>query len=226
MYKIGRFYTAHCFLFVSIACFALGLTAHAFAFTNLFPTHDSLYNQYFDTLEYLHQISLGRFCLPVYVELTASVATLPFSVGVISLLYLSIFSYIIVKCFNLNLLTAISVCGIVVTNRTIIALTATYMPWLGADCLAVLLAGIAFSFWLKILQIKTFKFMEAPDRFRHLSLLNSFSLSSNDFGLPCSCCLPMLERFNRGQECKDCIFLRLSCSPNLPYCRVYLFLHV
>ena len=46
MYKIGRFYTAYCFLFVSIACFALGLTAHAFAFTNLFPTHDSLYNQY------------------------------------------------------------------------------------------------------------------------------------------------------------------------------------
>ena len=154
MHKIDRFYKANCFLFVSIACFALGLTAHAFAFTNLFPTHDSLYNQYFDTLEYLHQISLGRFCLPVYVELTASVATLPFSVGVISLLYLSIFSCIIVKCFNLNLLAAISVCGIVVTNRTIIALTATYMPWLGADCLAVLLAGIAFSFWLKTYKSK------------------------------------------------------------------------
>lgn len=129
--------------------FCLRSHGSRFCLHESFPNTRLSLQSIFDTLEYLHQISLGRFCLPVYVELTASVATLPFSVGVISLLYLSIFSYIIVKCFNLNLLAAISVCGIVVTNRTIIALTATYMPWLGADCLAVLLAGIAFSFWLK-----------------------------------------------------------------------------
>ena len=52
MYKIDHFYKANCFLFISISCFALGLTAHALAFTNLFPTHDSLYNEYFDTLRF------------------------------------------------------------------------------------------------------------------------------------------------------------------------------
>lgn len=154
MTKIRLFHKEHPLLFCFIICFIIGLTAHAFAYTTLFPTHDALYNQYFDTLEYLHQTSLGRFLLPVYIELTGSVATLPFSVGIVSLLYLSCLSFIIADRFKLGTIASIAVSGIIVTNRTVIALTGTYMPWLGADCFAALLSGFAFYSWSKTRKMK------------------------------------------------------------------------
>lgn len=55
----------------------------------------------------------------------------------------------VVDTFRLDAVATIAVAGIIVANRTIVALTATYLPWLSADCFAALLAGFAFYLWSK-----------------------------------------------------------------------------
>ena len=72
--------------------FAFGSLAHLFVYTNLFPTHDALYNQCFDSLEFAHQTALGRFLLPAFVVLSGSTVSLPVTAGFLSLLFLGLLS--------------------------------------------------------------------------------------------------------------------------------------
>lgn len=147
--SIEGLFRSHRVIFVLASCFAFGALAHLFAYTNLFPTHDALYNQCFDSLEFAHQTALGRFLLPAFVALSGSTVSLPVTAGFLSLLFLGLLSLIVIDTFRLDAVTSIAVSGIIVTNRTIVALTATYLPWLSADCFAALLAGFAFYLWSK-----------------------------------------------------------------------------
>lgn len=80
--SIENLFRSHRIIFVLASCFAFGSLAHLFAYTNLFPTHDALYNQCFDSLEFAHQTALGRFLLPAFVVLSGSTVSLPVTAGV------------------------------------------------------------------------------------------------------------------------------------------------
>lgn len=125
----------------------IGLACHLFGFASLSPSHDYLFNLFYTHEEYIHQISLGRTFVPALIEATGSVASMPLANGLLGLLFLSSASALISHAFRLNATRSVALGIVLATNRTVTALTATYVPWLPAQCLASLLAVCAFWFW-------------------------------------------------------------------------------
>lgn len=128
--------------------FLLGMAAHAFAFLNLQPSHDSLFEFFSDSFNHSRQISLGRIFEPFYHKLTASSAVMPWSVGILSLCWIALSVFMVAKIFRLENKGALFLlAGIFATNTTVIAMAATYMPWLGVDTLALLFSVLSVLFW-------------------------------------------------------------------------------
>ena len=132
--------------------FLCGLIAHGFGLLNLYPSHDALSGFFSDKSSYLWQISLGRVLEPVYKIATATIAVMPWLEGLLSLLWIALAVFLTAQIFDVTKqLELFIMAGIFVTNKTILALTATYMPWMSADTFALLTSVLAVYLWKKFI---------------------------------------------------------------------------
>ncbi len=130
-----------------LAALLLGLWAHGFAMTNTAFIHDAAVTV---TMNYRWQMALGRVAEPLYFLFTGSRTVMPWSSGLLSLLFIGLSAAAVTAMLGLDrpwemILTA----GIMVTNRSVIALFGAFIPWAGADCFALLLAAAAALCWYR-----------------------------------------------------------------------------
>lgn len=127
----------------------IGLIAHAYQFFQSSFSHDSLDSIFSDLSEMKWKIALGRFLVPLLSEFRGKFLN-PWLIGIISLFLISISVFLIAEIFNVNskpLLFLMS--GIMATNLTIVAMTATYLYELDYDMCALFFAVLAVYFLTK-----------------------------------------------------------------------------
>lgn len=123
------------------------LAAHAYMYLNFAPTHDALFDLVAQPEEDMHQIGLGRFMVPVYWQIRSRL-TVPWLVGLFSILFLTAGSYLLVCVLGMRApVSTALLCGILSTNIIMTCINATFLPW--ADCymLALLLAVMGTCIW-------------------------------------------------------------------------------
>lgn len=126
----------------------LGLLAHAFAFFNLNPSHDSLFYFYAGNDSLKEHIAFGRPLYFFYHLLTGSRLVLPWSVGALSLFWSGLAVFLTARLFALRgRLELFVLAGLFITNRTITALIGTYIHDLGTYTCSLLLAVLAVTGW-------------------------------------------------------------------------------
>lgn len=125
-----------------------GLAAHAYGFLNFTISHDSLEALYSGSAESVWKISIGRVFVPIYRLLTRGMLTTPWMIGILSLVWIGISVYLVVRIFEIRsdcmiVLTA----GILTVNPAVIALTATYLHDFDIDMFALMLAAMSVYLW-------------------------------------------------------------------------------
>ncbi|MCD8010057.1 MAG: glucosyltransferase domain-containing protein [Lachnospiraceae bacterium] len=143
-FQRSRLFLLRCFLYV----FVWGLVAHGTMYLHNSISHDSL-NEFVSDIRVLSwKISLGRVLYPVYQALTRGFVTLPWLIGLLTLLYTGIAVFLVMKLFDVkSQKIAFLAAGIFTANVTVIAVTATYINDLDADLFAMLLAVGAAYLW-------------------------------------------------------------------------------
>lgn len=133
-----------CFIYT----FILGLIAHGYGFTNLLISHDSLNS--FSIANQWPKAGLGRIFYVFYITLTRGRIVLPWMIGVLTLCWISLAVYLIVRIFQTeDKWFVMVVAGICVTNPSVYATAATYMHDLDANAFALFLAVFAVVLWRK-----------------------------------------------------------------------------
>lgn len=130
--------------------FIWGIIAHGYVFLHSSFTHDSLNEFNAAVFGNAWKIQLGRIFVPVYRAVTRTSMTFPWLIGLISLLWISLAVFFVIKLFRIRL--GIIICltsGIFVTNLTIVATAATYIHDLDSNMFALLMAVIAAFLWDK-----------------------------------------------------------------------------
>lgn len=133
-----RLFKKICFL-----TFVIGFFTHGFAFANDFFSHDSI--RYFNQLESEINVknAIGRFFHSGYINLRGSI-TVPWLLGCISLFWISLTNYFVVKTLNLkHIFSVIVVCGLLTANLSFVLLVATYMHEVDTYMLALLCSVLA-----------------------------------------------------------------------------------
>lgn len=131
--------------------FVLGLVAHGYCFLNLLVSHDSLNDFYVS--DQWERASFGRIFYSIYISLTRGRIVLPWLIGILTLVWISVAVYWIVKMFDIKKSGLIFlVSGICVTNPTVYALAATYIHDLDADMLAMMLSVTSVCLWNKAIK--------------------------------------------------------------------------
>ena len=116
------------------------LLAHGFAFTNLFPNHDSTV-LVFDAQWTMYV--LGRGAQNLYFPLVRGKIAAPWLIGAFSIVYLALTGYIIAKLLHLRRWSAALLTGLLGTCASVTAQLATYTYETDAYLLAMLLACAA-----------------------------------------------------------------------------------
>ena len=137
--------------------YVLGLAAHGFQFMNLDPSHDYLMRMALNTTVE-GPVSRGRFLEPLYNIIMGPAAPLPWSAGLISLLWLSLTVYLVCRLFGLTRSSQIAlVAAVLETNRSMISLYAVYLPFAGVFTVSVLAAVLAVWMWKKAVTEKNWR---------------------------------------------------------------------
>ena len=131
-----------------LAVFSIGLFAHGMQFLSLSPSHDYLFSFFESEGEYVNALELGRYLQPVFRAVTGTAAAIPWSIGLLSLTFLSLAVYGTARMFEIHskgwiLLLA----GLMTANITVTATAGTYMTYLGPFSLALTLAVYAALCW-------------------------------------------------------------------------------
>lgn len=122
---------------VSLAALASMLLAHGFAFTNLFPNHDSTV-LVFDAQWTMYV--LGRWAQNIYFPLIRGKIAAPWLIGMFSTVYLALTGYCIASLLQLRRTAAVLVTGLLGGCASVTAVLATYTYETDAYLLAMLLA--------------------------------------------------------------------------------------
>lgn len=135
------------FLKCLIWSFVFGMLAHAYMYFNNSMTHDSL-TEFAGS--HTWKMQLGRIFVPLYQTYFRGPVILPFLIGALTILYIGIAVFLIVKLFSVksNLLIAL-ISGVMTANVTVIATTATFIGDLDCNILAMLLSVVAVFCWKK-----------------------------------------------------------------------------
>ena len=130
--------------------FIIGFVAHGYAYANFQPSHDSL-NEIISSSGIMEwKIQLGRYLKPVYDYVFGSFTSFPWSNGIFTLVWLSIAVYFMVEVLKVKKDShIILISGILVTNVSVIALTATYEHDLGSDMCALAITMLGVYIWKK-----------------------------------------------------------------------------
>lgn len=130
------------------ACFGFGLAAHAYGFLSGSFSHDMLNALVTDPVETYWKMQLGRPGIVLYRRVFRGLIAAPWQLGLLSLLWLSLSCFLMVKLFRVkSRLFTVLLGGILTVNITTIAMTATYLYEMDADLFAVLLGVCAVFLW-------------------------------------------------------------------------------
>lgn len=141
------------FLICVFAVFCLGMMAHAYQFLNFQLSHDSLDGLYVLGAENAHKIDLGRVFMPAYRALFQGTFTMPWLIGILTLVWISLGVYMVVSMFDIKKTSMIvMIGGLMTVNITVTAICATFMHDLGAYMFGTMLGCLAAWAWKK--QIK------------------------------------------------------------------------
>lgn len=131
--------------FSLVVTFIFGMICHAYMFFQDSFSHDSLNEFNADIYGNEWKIQLGRFAVPLYRMITRGNITLPWLIGVISLLWIALSVFIVIKAFDIkSRVLIVLTAGLFSTNIAVIATTATYIHDLDSNMFALLLSVIAF----------------------------------------------------------------------------------
>lgn len=148
------------FLTCVITVFCMGMLAHAYQFLNFQLSHDSLDGLYVLGAENAHKIDLGRVFMPAYRAVFQGTFTMPWLIGIITLVWISLSVYMVVSMFDIKKTSVIALIGGLMTvNITVTAICATFMHDLGAYMFGTMLGCLAAWVWKK--QIKGWFFIGA-----------------------------------------------------------------
>lgn len=144
--RIKSLFDKNKIIFVAITTLTMCLIAHGFMYFNELFSHDSMllmYNTDANTM-----ISLGRFLRPLYNSIKGYMNT-PVMNGLLSMVYLSAVSYLVLDIFKVNNKGIIVlVIGVLCTNYSVSILNATYIHDVDAYMFSLLLDVIGL--WLFI----------------------------------------------------------------------------
>ncbi len=135
---------------IFIITFIWGIVTHGFMFFNNYLTHDSLFES-IATQDIINwKISLGRIFYGPYIYLIRGIVTVPWLIGILSLIFISISAILILKMFKIkedNHLMNILVPGILTANVTVISLCGTYIHDMDVDMFALLMSVLSVYLW-------------------------------------------------------------------------------
>lgn len=102
--------------FAFLASVIIFIVAHGFYFSNIFPNHDMvLLGVYSESLGWM--LTIGRWA-STYVDKISSFFYLPWVIGVISCLYMSVVSCLIIDTFKIkNKLNIVILSSLIIINR-------------------------------------------------------------------------------------------------------------
>lgn len=136
-------------LYVALtAVFVWGLAAHGYGFLQSSFSHDSLTEFNAADGGDVWKVRLGRFVIPVYRAVFRTELTLPWMIGLLSLVWIGLAVFLVAKLFRMEsrglvLVTA----GIFTVNLTVSATAATYLHDFDCDMFALLCAVGAVYCW-------------------------------------------------------------------------------
>ena len=134
--------------FALICTFLWGLAAHGYCFFDNNISHDSLNEFHAAIVGNNIKIGLGRFITPIYRDLLGTDVTLPWLIGMLSLLWLGITVFFVLKLFRVESKPlACLIAGILTTNIAVSSTAATYIHDLDSYCFAVMCATGAVLLW-------------------------------------------------------------------------------
>lgn len=122
---------------VSLAALVCMLLAHGFAFTNLFPNHDSMV-LVFDAQWTMYV--LGRWAQNLYFPLIRGKIAAPWLIGAFSTVFLALTGYCIARLLHLKRWAAALLTGLLACCASVTSVLATYTYETDAYLLAMLLA--------------------------------------------------------------------------------------
>ena len=130
------------------AVFFFGLAAHAYGFLRAGFSHDMLNALVVEPVETYWKMQLGRPGIVLYRRTVRGLIAAPWMLGLLSLLWLSLACFLTVKLFQIrNPWFVVLAGGILAANLSTVAMTATFLYEMDADCFALLLGVIAVLLW-------------------------------------------------------------------------------
>lgn len=134
--------------FALIAVFIWGLAAHGYGFLQSSFSHDSLTEFNAADGGDVWKVRLGRFVIPVYRAVFRTELTLPWMIGLLSLVWIGLAEFMVSKIFRMESKSLVFVAaGIFTVNLTVSATAATYLHDFDCDMFALLCAVGAVYCW-------------------------------------------------------------------------------
>ena len=131
-----------------VAVFLFGLAAHAYGFLRAGFSHDMLNALVVEPVETYWKMQLGRPGIVLYRRTVRGLIAAPWMLGLLSLLWLSLACFLIAKLFRIRSAWFVMLTGGILTaNLSTIAMTATFLYEMDADCFALLLGVFAVLLW-------------------------------------------------------------------------------
>ena len=127
--------------------FVFSMLANAFMYFNLYPQHDSLTHVIGFVSNW--EISLGRFLLPYWGKIQGEI-TIPWIVGILSIVFISFIVYIVCDLLELNSTWQIAiVSGILSANLCITELASVFTYTVAVYMFSTLLSCLGVYIWVK-----------------------------------------------------------------------------
>ena len=131
-----------------VAVFLFGLAAHAYGFFRAGFSHDMLNALVVEPVETYWKMQLGRPGIVLYRRTVRGLIAAPWMLGLLSLVWLSLACFLIAKLFRIRSAWFVMLTGGILTaNLSTIAMTATFLYEMDADCFALLLGVFAVLLW-------------------------------------------------------------------------------
>lgn len=125
-----------------------GLLAHMYIFVHTSFSHDSMKEFNGEILGNAWKIQLGRVFIPIYRSVVRTSLTFPWLIGVLSLFYIGLAVFLVVKLFHIqSKFLVVLVSGVFAVNLTVLATFATYIHDSDSNMLALLCAVCAVFMW-------------------------------------------------------------------------------
>lgn len=134
--------------FSMLSAFVWGLAAHMYGFMDNSFSHDSLKELHGAIFGSHWKIELGRIFVPMYRDLLRSDATLPWLIGLLSLVWIGLAVFLTVRIFHVESKVLIFLtAGIFSTNISVSATAATYLHDLDCYMFSLVCSVAAVYMW-------------------------------------------------------------------------------